>query len=118
MRSVFVFVCLFFVSIYWSFVKLIHVVLLISKTKFYILHFFWIAYCINPNLPRGKEGRMEKKFARSAPAGVEACTRDLPLARRESPAVHAMEVVRQASLSVPIDRLRQLCNTMCTLFWR
>ena len=35
---------------------------------------------------RGKEGRVEKKSARSAPAGPGARTRDLPRARRGSPA--------------------------------
>ena len=55
---------------------------------------------INPNLTTGftglvgkvrkkrrrKEGRVEKKSARSTPAGPGARTRDLPRARRGSPA--------------------------------
>ena len=35
---------------------------------------------------RKREGRVEKKSARSAPAGPGARTRDLPRARRGSPA--------------------------------
>ena len=35
---------------------------------------------------RRKEGRVEKKSARSAPMGTRARTRDLPRARRGSPA--------------------------------
>ena len=48
----------------------------------------------------GKEGRVEKKSARSAP------TWDLPQARR-GPGLHARGLFR-TSLSVPIDRVGRL----------
>ena len=69
-----------------------------------------------PSLRR-KEGRVEKK-ARAAPAGPGARTRDLPRARRGSPAARQGGLFRQASLSVPIDRVGRLRNTMRCVFWR
>ena len=53
---------------------------------------------------RRKEGRVEKKKERSAPAGPGARTRDLPHAKRGSPAARQGGLFRQASLSMPIDR--------------
>ena len=71
-----------------------------------------------------------------APTGPGARTRDLPRARRGSPAarhggglepgtccvlgegpqLHAMGLFRQASLSVPIDRVGRLRNTRAACF--
>ena len=65
-----------------------------------------------------KEGRVEEKIARSAPAGPGARTGDLPRARLGSPAARQGGWFRQASLSVPIIRVGRLRNTMCCVFWR
>ena len=59
-----------------------------------------------------------KKSVRSAPAEARTRTWDLLCARRGSPAVRQGELFRQASLSVPIDRVDGLHNTMYCVFWR
>ena len=59
---------------------------------------------------KGEGGRVEKKIQAEGPWGKR-------LEPRTYPQLHATEVVyRQASLSVPIDRLRQFGNSV--LFWR
>ena len=48
---------------------------------------------------------MEKKSARSAPTGARSRTWDLPRARARVPSCTPLELFRQVSLSVPIDRV-------------
>ena len=88
-------------------------------------------HLINPNTFTGlvwkvrkklspEEGRVEKKNVCCAPVGVGAPTQDLPRARRGS-TLHSCRswgLFRQASLSMPIDRVGRLRNTTCCVFWR
>ena len=86
---------------------------------------------INPNTFVGLVGKVRKNYlpkeegreggeksACSTPARPGARTRDLSRARGGSGAVRQEGLFRQASLSVPIDRVGRLCNTMCCVFWR
>ena len=65
----------------------------------------------------GKKGRVEKKVraARPPDLGLEPGTCRV---LGEGPGLHAGGLFRQASLSVPIDRVGRLRNTMCCVFWR
>ena len=71
---------------------------------------------VNPNIFRGwVQYCGEKKKACSMPTGAGARTR----ARRGSPAArHGSCSDKQASLSMPIDRVGWLHNTMYCVFWR
>ena len=62
---------------------------------------------------RRKGGRVEKKV--HAGSGLEPGTCRV---LGECPQLHARGLFRQASLSVPIDRVGRLCNTKCCMFWR
>ena len=72
----------------------------------------------NPYLLKeeGREGG--EKSASSVPAGARARTQDLQRARRGVPSCMPWGLFRQASLSVPIDRVGRLRNTSCCVFWR
>ena len=88
-----------------------------------------IRTCHNPNTFAGlvgkvqknyltkEEGRVEKKARAAGPPdpGLEPGTCRV---LGEGPQLHARGAVLQASLSVPIDRVGRLRNTMCCVFWR
>ena len=62
----------------------------------------------------GRKGGWRKK-ARAARPGLEPGTCRV---LGEGPQLHATGLFRQASLSVPIDRVGRLRNTTCCVFWR
>ena len=62
-----------------------------------------------------EEGRVEKKKACTAGAGAQV--QDLLPARRGSPSCTPQELFKQVSLSVAINRVGQLRNTTCGMFW-
>ena len=66
-------------------------------------------------LPKEGGWRKKARAARLPGPGLEPGTcRTLG----EGPGLHARGLFRQASLSVPIDRVGRLRNTMCCMFWR
>ena len=78
---------------------------------------------INPNTFAGLVGKEEgreggEKSARSAPAGPGARTRDLPRARRGSPAARHGGCLDKQAFPCIIIRVGRLRNTMCCVFWR
>ena len=65
---------------------------------------------------RGKGGwRKKVRAARPLGPGLEPETCRV---LGEGPGLHARGLFRQASLSVPLDRVGRLGNTMCCVFWR
>lgn len=84
------------------------------------LQMLCIFIIINPNLPTGvvgKKGRVGKKFARPAAPGRKLGTYHV-LDECPHSSFTSRRLFRQASLLVPIDRLRQLHDTTCSVFWR
>ena len=75
----------------------------------------WWGRC-EKTLPK-EEGRGEKKAhaARAPGPGLEPGT--CPMLG-EGPQLDGRGLFRQGSLSVPIDRVGRLRNTMCCVFWR
>ena len=66
----------------------------------------------------GRKGGWEGKKARAVRpwgSGLEPGTCHV---LGEGPQLHTMGLFRQASLSVPIDRVGRLRNTSCCVFWR
>ena len=74
----------------------------------------WWGRCEKTISRRRKEGRVEKKSARrtrGSNLGPAACQARVPSCTPGG-------LFRQASLSVLIDRVGRLRNTMCCVFWR